>query len=62
MDDNRQVVVKVPHAWDWFRNDVKRRFLAESEVLRRISHPSIVTVLDSGETEDGAPFLGDAIH
>ncbi len=55
--ENRQVVVKVPHAWEWFRNDVKRRFLAECEVLRRISHPSIVTVLDSGESEDGAPFL-----
>ncbi len=52
-----QVVVKVPHTWDWFRRDLKRRFLAESEVLRRISHPAIVTILDSGETEDGAPFL-----
>ncbi|SPF44908.1 putative Calcium/calmodulin-dependent protein kinase [Candidatus Sulfopaludibacter sp. SbA4] len=54
---DRQVVVKVPHTWDWFRHDLKRRFLAESDALRRISHPSIVTLLDSGETEDGAPFL-----
>lgn len=52
-----QVVVKVPHTWDWFRQDLKRHFLAESDALRRVSHPSIVTILDSGETEDGAPFL-----
>lgn len=56
-EESRQVVVKVPHTWDWFRNDLKRRFLAESDALRLISHPSIVTILDSGETEDGAPFL-----
>jgi hypothetical protein len=52
-----QVVVKIPHTWDWFRHDLKRRFLAEAEALRRISHRAVITILDSGETEDGAPFL-----
>jgi serine/threonine protein kinase len=52
-----QVVVKIPHTWDWFRHDLKRRFLVEAEALQRISHPAVVTILDSGETEDGAPFL-----
>ncbi len=51
------VVVKVPHSWEWFRQDLKRRFALESETLRRLAHPSIVAILDAGESENGAPFL-----
>lgn len=53
----RRVVVKVPHHWAWFRADLKRRFEEEAALLRRVAHPAIVSVLDAGETEEGAPFL-----
>ncbi|MBZ5608974.1 MAG: serine/threonine protein kinase [Acidobacteriia bacterium] len=55
--DGAWVVVKVPHSWEWFRQDLKRRFAVESETLRRLSHPAIVSILAVGESEDGAPFL-----
>jgi serine/threonine protein kinase len=52
----RLVVVKVmlnatPDAWQ------KRKFRDEIEALARLNHPGIVSVLDSGETADGRPFL-----
>jgi WD40 repeat protein len=33
------------------------RFLREARLLRRVSHPAVVTVHDVGETPDGRPFL-----
>ena len=51
------VVVKVARYWEWFRADLKRRFLTEVDVLRTLKHPGIIQVLDAGETEEGAPFL-----
>jgi serine/threonine-protein kinase len=35
----------------------RRKFRNEMEALARLSHPSIVSISDSGETEDGRPFL-----
>ncbi len=52
----RQVVVKImlnatPDLWE------RRKFRDEIEALARLNHPGIVSVLDSGETEEGRPFL-----
>lgn len=33
------------------------RFLREARLLRRVTHPAVVTVHDVGETPDGRPFL-----
>ena len=38
---------------EWYR----AKFFQEIEVLARISHPCVVSVLDSGETQTGHPFL-----
>jgi tRNA A-37 threonylcarbamoyl transferase component Bud32 len=51
------VVVKVARHWEWFRADLKHRFQAEVEILRALQHPGVIRMLDSGETEEGAPFL-----
>ncbi len=34
-----------------------RRFNLEAKLLRRISHPNIVSILDMGETGEGIPFI-----
>jgi len=34
-----------------------RRFQLERQILQRLTHPAIVTILDGGATEDGRPFL-----
>ena len=56
-ETGRQVVVKIPLHWEWYREDVSRRFLAEAEATRRLNHPGVVTTLDTGFAADGAPFL-----
>jgi len=53
---SRRVVVKIMHSappGSWER----RKFRDEIEALARLNHPGIVSVLDSGETEEGQPFL-----
>ena len=53
---SKRVVVKVllgAELDSWRR----RKFHNEIEALARLSHPSIVSISDSGETEDGRPFL-----
>jgi serine/threonine-protein kinase len=57
LQEGSRVVVKVARYWEWFRADLKRRFQAEVDVLRTLRHPCIIQVLDSGETQEGAPFL-----
>jgi eukaryotic-like serine/threonine-protein kinase len=55
LDD--QVAVKVlahNHAAD---PDLRRRFVAEGQVLRRLHSPHLVTVHDLAETDDGRPLL-----
>lgn len=55
--DGERVAVKV------LRRDVdltdreRRRFIDEATRMRRVSHPSIVPVLDAGTLPDGRPFL-----
>lgn len=51
------VVLKLARNWDWFRADLRRRFLSEIEILQSVDHAGIIRILDSGETEQGAPFL-----
>ncbi|MBK8149296.1 MAG: serine/threonine protein kinase [Acidobacteria bacterium] len=34
-----------------------RRFLAERQILAKLQHPNIATLIDGGLTEDGQPFL-----
>jgi eukaryotic-like serine/threonine-protein kinase len=53
---SKRVVVKImlsaaPDPWR------RRKFRTEIEALARLSHPGIVSVSDSGATEDGRPFL-----
>jgi serine/threonine protein kinase len=54
---SRPVVVKV--LTQDFTQDpwTLRKFRQEIEALARIDHPGIVGALDTGETEDGKPFL-----
>src|SRR5262249_48323033 len=35
----------------------RKHFLAEAELLSRISHPAVIEILDSGAFEDGRPYL-----
>jgi WD40 repeat protein len=37
--------------------EISERFLREARLLRRVSHPSVISVHDVGETPDGRPFL-----
>jgi len=53
---SKKVVVKVLLRADldsWRR----KKFRNEIESLARLSHPNIVSISDSGDTEDGRPFL-----
>ena len=36
---------------------VERRFRQERQILGRLQHPNIATILDGGATEDGQPYL-----
>lgn len=53
---SKRVVVKVlleASETSWSR----KKFRSELEALARIDHPSVVTLLDSGETPEGLPYL-----
>ncbi|OIJ28507.1 hypothetical protein UG56_001630 [Nocardioides luteus] len=51
------VAVKVL-AENWSGDDhVRRRFLDEGRMLRRVESPHVVTVYDAGELDDGRPYL-----
>jgi len=53
----RQVAIKCLH--DNFAEDpdYRRRFLVEARAAGRLTHPHIVTLFDTGETEDGHPYI-----
>ncbi len=54
---DRDVAIKVLEV-DPRDEDVRRRFVRECSAAGRVSaHPNIVTILDSGVTQDGRPFL-----
>jgi eukaryotic-like serine/threonine-protein kinase len=50
-----QVAIKVLHAERASARD-RARFAREVELTRRLAHPNIVAVLDSGSGDDGAPY------
>jgi hypothetical protein len=51
------VAVKVL-ADNWSEDlQVRRRFLEEGRLLRKVESPHVVTVYDAGELEDGRPYL-----
>ncbi len=52
----RCVAVKTVRA-DLVDEPTRQRFQRERETLAILSHPSIVTLLDSGTAEDGTPYL-----
>jgi eukaryotic-like serine/threonine-protein kinase len=37
--------------------EIRRNFQREKEILARLSHPNIASLLDAGTTEDGIPYL-----
>jgi len=37
--------------------ELRRRFLAERQILARINHPNIARLLDAGITEEGSPYF-----
>jgi len=54
---SRKIVVKVLHTENLTNDWTKKKFQQELEALGRIDHPSVVGVLDSGETQDGRPYI-----
>ena len=38
-------------------DELRARFLRETRLAARLSHPNVVGVYDAGETEDGRPFI-----
>lgn len=53
----RQVAIKCLH--DTFADDpgYRQRFLIEARAAGHLTHPHIVTIFDTGETEDGRPYI-----
>jgi serine/threonine-protein kinase len=52
----QQVALKVVRS-DFASGLLEERFRAERQILARLQHPNISTLLDGGVTEDGRPFL-----
>lgn len=38
-------------------SEIRRRFLAERQILANLDHPNIARLLDGGTTEDGLPYI-----
>ncbi len=53
----RKVAVKVLRTNLRADPDEHQRFHAEAETIARLSHPNVVTILDFGTTQDGAPCI-----
>lgn len=53
----RKIVVKVMHSDELTNDWSKKKFQQEFEALARINHPSVVGVLDYGETPDARPYI-----
>lgn len=54
---SRKIVVKVMHSEELANDWRKKKFRQELEALARINHPSVIGVLDCGETPDGCPYI-----
>ena len=53
---NRQVAIKIPHLRSMQDSQSRKRFQTETRVLEQLRHPAVVSILDSGESEE-LPFL-----
>lgn len=53
----RPVALRIPFGDLATEPEFLARFRREVDLCSRLSHPGIVRVLDSGETEDGCPYL-----
>lgn len=56
-DEPRAVAVKVLHRSFGRDLAIRARFSREVKTAAAIAHPNVVEIYDSGETEDGTPFL-----
>lgn len=57
MEIQRQVAIKCLHDNLAEDADYRRRFLVEARAAGHLTHPHIVTLFDTGETEDGRPYI-----
>ena len=53
----RAVAVKIIHGGPFVGTHGRKRFDRESEILARLNHPNIVSILDRGRTADGSFYL-----
>jgi serine/threonine protein kinase/tetratricopeptide (TPR) repeat protein len=54
---DRQVALKVLHADDLGSEDRRARFLREARTAAAVRHANVATIYETGETDDGSPFL-----
>jgi serine/threonine protein kinase len=54
---HRDVAVKVMHQQLLSDNNAVQRFLREAKAVAKVGHPSIVEVIDAGETQDRMPYV-----
>jgi serine/threonine protein kinase len=54
---DREVALKVLNPDHANKRDIVRRFLQEAHATSLVSHPGVVTVLDSGQHEDGSAYI-----
>ncbi len=53
----QRVAVKLLGAGVWASEDAHRRFVAERQILARLTHPSIARLIDGGTAASGEPYL-----
>jgi serine/threonine-protein kinase len=53
----RQVAIKCLHDDYAGDADCRRRFLVEARAVGHLTHPHIVTIFETGETDDGRPYI-----
>ncbi len=54
---NRIVALKLPRAGVLASEDDRERFRREARSVAELRHPGLVTIFESGDTEEGSPFL-----
>ena len=54
---SRKIVIKVMHSEKLTNDCGTKKFQQEIEALARVNHPSIVGMLDCGETPDARPYI-----
>jgi serine/threonine-protein kinase len=57
VQNGRSVAVKLISGPEVLAGELRSRLLREAQACQRIQHPNVVSVIDVGELDDGAPFL-----